>query len=197
MDTLNHVAVLASPLTINGQNQASGSRYYVENSLEEMDEAGEFYVDAINRKLLYAGAPGDDLRKDAPENWFWLAAGPRELVVLRGDDEQSPVRNVTIANIEFSHTAVEDGFITQGASGQSGDFLTTAAVHASFAESVRLQNCTLRALGGYGVWLEQGAFDGAVSGCMLPHLGAGGVRIGRGHSFSGRASASATPSQTT
>ena len=43
----------------------------------------------------------------------------------------------------------------------------------------------MRALGGYGIWFEQGAFDGEVVGCALRDLGAGGIRIGRGHGFSG------------
>ncbi len=186
VDATNHVAVLASPFNNQWANQASGSRYYIENCREEMDEIGEFYVDAKNQKVLYTAAAGDDLRKSTAENLFWLSAGPRELVVLRGDKNGSnPVRDVEFASVVFAHTAVEDAFISQGASGQSGDFLTTAAVHASFAEGIRLSNCTMRALGGYGIWFEQGAFDGEVVGCALRDLGAGGIRIGRGHGFSG------------
>lgn len=186
VDASTRVAVLASPFNNQWANQASGSRYYVENCVEELDEPGEFYVDALNNRLLWAAAKGDDPRTSGGP-LFWLAAGPRALVVLRGDDATAPVQNVAFSNVEFAHTAVEDAFISQGTSGQSGDFLTTAAIHASFTKGISVANSTVRALGGYGVWFEEGAFDGAVEGCALRDLGAGGVRVGRGGSFHGSA----------
>jgi len=52
------------------------------------------------------------------------------------------------------------------------------AVTATGAVRCRVERCTLRHLGGYGVELGRGCRDSEVAGCALYDLGGGGVKLG-------------------
>ena len=58
-------------------------------------------------------------------------------------------------------------------------------MHVRFARHVQLTNCTLRATGGYAFWAEQGTYDSVLTGSLVTDVGAGGVRLGRGHVVDG------------
>lgn len=179
VDPAAHVATLASHYNSKWANSASGSRFYVENALEELDEPGEFYVDALRNQVVLQTAPGDD-PNDVAKSGAVLLAKPVELIQVFGTSA-APVQFLSFEGVAFAHTAVEGAGILEGSSAQSADFLTTAAVHVRFARHVSLNDCTIRAVGGYAYWAEQGAYDTSLEGSLLTDLGAGGVRLGRGH----------------
>jgi len=54
------------------------------------------------------------------------------------------------------------------------------AVRMKHARNVRLENCALTHLGGYGVELAEDCHDVDVRGCRIEDLGAGGVKIWHG-----------------
>jgi hypothetical protein len=168
-----HVAQLASKYNAKWANQAAGSRFYIQNALELLDSVGEFYVDAGRRRVLLRLAPGDDPNQgDDPI----VLAAPLELLQIDGD-----VEGVTFQNVIFAHTAVEATAITRGLSGQSGDFLQTAAVHVRHARDVKFLSCSFHATGGYAFWAEEEAHGAQLSRCHAFDLGAGAVRFGSGH----------------
>lgn len=172
VDASAHKAYLSSTYNAQWANTASGSRYYVENALELLDEENEFYVDHLAGSvfLLSATDPsGDDV----------MLAGPKELVVLSGTSG-APVVDKKFVNVQFAHNGVEDA-VTSGQSGQSGDFMRMAMIHITFAKGIVFDKCTIRATGGYGWWAEQGAYDCQLTRSTLTDLGSGAVRIGRGH----------------
>jgi hypothetical protein len=151
--------------------QGSGSRYYVLNALEELDEVDEFYLDRSERAVYVGLHPEDDPNADNADP-FILAAGNRELVRI------NDTAGVSFRSLEFAHTPVENG---QWICGQSAALLETAAVHVSFARDVSFANCTFRATGGYGFWTEQETSDVSVVGSLFTDLGAGGIRVGRNY----------------
>lgn len=173
-----------------------GNRYYVENAFEELDEDGEFYVDIIGRRVLLK------LRENPNYGPDIVLAGPKTLLYLNGHQNSrnrpswrqwSPsgkakrqscplfnaqLHDVSFHNIEFAHTAVEQFYSIQS---QAADFLLTAMAHVRFAQNVIFSSCTFRNVGGYAVWFEEQAHDCQVVDSSLLDLGAGGVRLGRGH----------------
>ena len=172
VDESTHNAYLASTYNAQWANSASGSRYYVENALEHLDTEGEYYVDHLTGSIFLQSATD-------PSGDTFNLAGPKELLVLHGTPTQ-PLIGTEFSNVEFAHNSVEDA-VTNGFSGQSGDFMTMAMIHISFAKGVVFDQCTLRATGGYAWWAEQGAYDCQLLRSTLTDLGSGAVRIGRGH----------------
>ena len=66
-----------------------------------MDEAGEFYVDATIASCSTPARQAMTCGKMRRKIGFGCSRASR-LVVLRGDDEQSPVRNVTIVTLNLA-----------------------------------------------------------------------------------------------
>ena len=64
--------------------------------------------------------------------------------------------------------------------GQSGDFLTTAAIHITNSQYVNFDFVNITRTGGYGIWFDILSFYDQVTNSELTDLGAGGVRVGRG-----------------
>eukprot|EP00937_MAST-01D_sp_MAST-1D-sp2_P001583 g1583.t1 len=180
VDAARRVAYLATPFNDKWANSASGSRFYVGNAREELDEDGEFYVDLVGTGagagagVLLQLAAGDDPNAGAP----LMLAGPTELVIINGTSV-APARGVSFEALELAHSAVESAPVLAGASGQSSTEQTVAAVRVVFASGVALQGVTVRATGGYGVWAAEGTRGLHVRGSRLFDLGAGAVRLGR------------------
>jgi len=179
VDSATHTAQLATKYNAQWANQAAGSRYYVQNALEHLDTAGEFYVDALNGRVLLQLAPGD-AAPDAPGAPPIVLAGPTELVRLAGTTE-APLVGVSFSGITFAHAAVESAGVLSGADAQSADHLTTAAFHVVSAAAVAVDNCTFKHLGGYAFWADAGAANCSLTNSTASDLGAGGVRLGGGH----------------
>eukprot|EP01050_Picozoa_sp_SAG11_P012177 SAG11_NODE_1338_length_5170_cov_4.262473_2_plen_748_part_00 len=172
VDAASHTAFLASNYNSQWANSAAGSRYYVQNAIEELDSEGEFYIDRISGTVHLKSTTD-------PSADEIVVAGPVELLVLAGT-VAAPLSDVSYTNVEFKHTSVEST-VTQGFGGQSGDFMTTAAVHITFAVGVVFDSCSFRATGGYAFWAEQGAHRCQLTRSTLTDLGSGAVRLGRGH----------------
>jgi len=107
-----------------------------------------------------------------------------EIVKIQGDPTTNvQVTDITFQDITFVYTIVELPACYSGTcDGQSADFLTTATIHLRGASRIQLNNVTVAHTGGYGYWAEEGTFNNVVSNSHFYDLGAGGVRIGVGHS---------------
>lgn len=179
VDPDKRVAYLATKYNARWARQAAGSRYYVENAIEELDEPDEFYVDVLGGVAVVHAAESDP--NVGPP---LVLANLNELVRIRGN-ASATAGSHSFEGITFEHTSVEGAFIRAGADGQSADFLEAAAVHVQHAHGVTVRNCTFRATGGYAVWAADGAYGFELSGSALHDLGAGAVRLGRGGAAKG------------
>ena len=64
-----------------------------------------------------------------------------ELLRINGTRTQA-VSGVTWSNIAFEYSAVETALcFSSGCDGQSADFLSTAAVHRTYASGIVFENC--------------------------------------------------------
>jgi len=175
-----HTAYLASHYNAMWANQAAGSRYYVQNAREHLDEVGEFYIDVPRRRVMLKLAAGDAPTSGPP----MMLAGPSALLQLSGR-AGAPLTRVSFAGITFEHTAAESAGVLSGADSQSADHLVTATVHVgAYTAHVTVENCTFRHTGGYAFWAGPGAANCSLTRCNAYDLGAGGVRLGGGHTAS-------------
>lgn len=146
------------------------ARYWVENSLEALDQEGEWAVDPTSGIVRW-WAP-----KEVDPNRRWvMAAHLTELVRVSGE-EGNPVRKLMFEGItwaESNYRVPPDGLISPQAAVPIG-----GAWKAEFAVDCRIENCRFVNLGGYGLELARGCQNWTVQGNEFRELGAGGIRLG-------------------
>eukprot|EP00466_Bigelowiella_natans_P005110 jgi/Bigna1/71605/fgenesh1_pg.16_\ len=130
-----------------------GSRYYILNAIEHLDEPGEFYMDTAKRKIMLFLEEGDDPNnaeegqgEGASQGEGFYVSDITSLVELQGNTSKA-VSNVTFENLNFAYTSVESFYINAG---------------------------------GYGVWSNMETRNITIASNVLTDLGAGGIRVGRG-----------------
>ena len=180
--------------TKEGVNIASHvDEVYIENSLELLDEPGEWYLDRAARMVYYLPKPGEDMT-EVPV----VAPALERLVELRGTLDR-PVRNIQFEGIRFEHgnwlrpsqvgfVDVQANFVLDEANLMQREGGLTAAHNqhlkspANFvcraAQSVRFERCVFARLGGAGLDLEFGAQDNVISGCRFFDISGTAIQIG-------------------
>jgi parallel beta-helix repeat protein len=155
-------------ITMSGQEAAvevcSGDRYFVENTLAELDSPGEWYLDRAARKLYLW--PKRPLAKGA------LVIAPRltQLIEFRGEKDQ-PVQYLRLAGLTLQETdyTPDDGFIMYGAS-RDGVITLSQTAH------VAVEGCRLLNIGKAGLL---SAYDrgNRFVGNEISHTAEGGIYL--------------------
>ncbi|MBN9690945.1 MAG: right-handed parallel beta-helix repeat-containing protein [Verrucomicrobia bacterium] len=148
----------------------SDARYWVENSLEGLDQEGEWAVEPASGVVRWRAPIGVD-----PNLRRVTAARLLELVRVSGE-EGNPVRQLRFEGItwaESDYRVPPDGLISPQAAAPIG-----GAWKAEFAVNCRVESCRFVNLGGYGLELARGCQNWIVQGNEFRELGAGGIRLG-------------------
>lgn len=162
-------------LTLEGgwqNNRPSGmhEKYrFVENNLEELDTAGEWYLDNRSHQL-YFYPPGDIKLPDARIE----AAHLKNSIVLQGS-AKSPVRNVTLKGLRFVHN--ERTFMDTREPLLRSDWTIYrgGAVLFDGTERCNITSCSFEGLGGNAVMLSNYNYQDTISGCYIHNVGASAV----------------------
>lgn len=147
-------------------------RYYIENAPDALDRPGEWRLDRSSGVLSYWPLPGEDMTRAeviAPE----LDA----LVVFDGDPAQGRwVRNLRLCGLTFEHA--DQPLPPDGHRDPQAAVSVPAAVMATGALDCVIEDCEIRHVGMYGLWLRAGCKRCRVERTHIHDLGAGGLRIG-------------------
>jgi hypothetical protein len=154
-----------------GDTTAS-SRYHVEGAREFLDAPGEFWLDSRGRRLLYLPRDGE-----STETTPLHVPITDQLLRLEGDPAAGRnVEHVRFEGLTFAHTewwpARDDTLGDQAA------VHVPAAIEWTGAVACRIERCTLRNLGTYGLALGAGCRDNVVARSTFTDLAAGGIKIG-------------------
>lgn len=128
--------------------------------------------------------PGEKL-----DGFVAVAPLAKQLLVIRGESSDKPVRNLRFHDLAFEHCAWRhEGYRYAGgqacfyANGKTSDegsrAAMTPAVDGQFARDVLLSRCTFQHLGGVGVWLGRGCRDCKMFGCTVRDVAGNGVMLG-------------------
>lgn len=141
--------------------------YKLENVAEAFDK-GNFYIDKSVSKIYYC--PIDEAEgKKLPR--FWLSSA-ESLVKFKG------AKNVQIEKVTFQGA---EPLLPANSSGSvQAAFEVPGAVQVIDSENVWINNCTVRAVGGYGVQIDGKSVGCKVTKSRLMFLGAGGISVGNG-----------------
>jgi hypothetical protein len=168
VDEANHIATLSGDPR--PSNKEANAQYWVENALQFVDSAGEWYLNSRAGVLYYWPEPGEDITKAEV-----IAPVLEDLVILKGTPDE-PIRNVKFSGIEFSHTDWSIG--TNGYADTQAAVAVRGDLRAEYAQNVTIENCTFSHLAGYGIELGKGCKQFSIIGNEFVDLGAGGIRVG-------------------
>lgn len=166
--------------------------YYLDNVFEAMTEPGDWYLDRATGRLYYLPMPGE-----TPEATDVVA--PRALQLLRviGRPEEGKfVEHVRFRGLTFQHTdwrhpgesaaASVDAFVlpsglrlSRGNCAAAGQAASDVPGVVTFrgARYCALEDCVVRNVGWYGVFIGDGCTGVRLVGNELLDLGGGGVKI--------------------
>ena len=122
-----------------------GAEWYVENIMEELDSPGEWFYNATTMKLyLY---PNMSLPTEGVGTVLDV------LIAIRGTMD-IPVRQVSIVNVVFAHSAITFFKPYEVPSGGDWSVYRGGAVFVEGVDGFNLQGCLFDAVGGNGVVLS-------------------------------------------
>ncbi len=151
-----------------------GGRYLIENVKEAM-EAGNFYLDSQSGTLSYWPQKGEKPTQI-------IAPRLNRLVEFKGDvAARNWVQNITLRGLHFAHSNWQtppQGYVFVQAEVPLG-----AAISATGARHLTIENCAVSQTGEYAIALNQGCKNNQILNCELTDLSAGGVKIGETSAF--------------
>jgi hypothetical protein len=154
----------------------TGSGYFVENLLEELDAPGEWYYDISTRRLYWY----PDEHTDAQTACMEISILPHIIELVGGRD--NPVHSLRLRGLHFAHS--ERTFLFPYEIPSRGDWAVYrgGAVKISGAEDIVVQECSFRGLGGNGVFVDGYAREVVVTGCAFSDIGDSAVcMVGESH----------------
>jgi hypothetical protein len=169
----------------NIDNWEKNPRYFLENSMEFLDNEMEWYYDQA-AGLLYLKLN----ENQSPENKkVVMPLLPDNLIRLQGD-ENKKISNIRFENLTFSYCSwaiPENGY----AGIQACHFdprprnnewnVVPAAVDAAMAENCSFINCRFTHLGGSGLRIGRNCGGCLVSGCYFADISGNGIMVGEGN----------------
>lgn len=175
--------------------QGEYARYYIDHLREALTEPGEWFLDRVEGRLIYLPRPGERIgrtRVVAPRTTAFVRA--RGAAFNHDTTTLDPEGGRRIEGLRFEGLAFRHAdwfhplgeFLTHNrlpASERPLGSAPQAAAHvpASIefrrAEGCALERCTVERIGLNAVAFGDGCRDGAVRGCRLRDIGAGGVRL--------------------
>lgn len=153
----------------NRPNKMHPEYRFVENNLEALDVAGEWYLDNKAHKLYYYPAGDVQLPNARVE-----VAHLKNSLVLRGS-ATAPVKNVTLRGLQFIHN--ERTFMDTREPLLRSDWTIYrgGAVLFDGTENCHITDCQFSGLGGNAVMLSNYNYHDTISGCYLHDMGASAI----------------------
>ena len=157
-----------------GDGTTTPSVYWVENVLEALDTAGQWYLDRPQGRLYYLPQPGEEISQAeiiAPRL-------PRVLQVVGRPG--APAHDLRFEGITFSHTEWQPP--ADYASSLQAGVEVPGALFFEYAERCVVTGGGIEHIGNCGVEVNVGCADLEISHNQITDIGAGGIRVG--HFFS-------------
>jgi hypothetical protein len=140
--------------------------FWIEGIREELDEAGEWFLDNKAGKLYYM--PEQNIN---PNKQNIVAPFLNQIVYLKGDAEKKThVKNVIFKDIAFQHTTFTLGHIEPRVH-------TDAAIKFENTNKCRIEYCSFENIGGYALWLHLDSKENIFDNNSVLESGGGGVLL--------------------
>ncbi|MDR3183460.1 MAG: right-handed parallel beta-helix repeat-containing protein [Planctomycetaceae bacterium] len=182
-----------------GKQTKPGSLYYIENVKTSFDQAGEWFYDGVNGKVLYRPLPGEKLEDvtNGKTVFRYPRSGLNQLILIRGNTANSQtVHDIKFEGISLEFTdsprrlnVMKGANLAPKVTGdlnlpgpsqiepQQAAFWADAVVDVQGASNIVFSKCEIKNIGEYGLWLKDST-KCKIERCAFTDLGAGAVRIG-------------------
>jgi hypothetical protein len=150
---------------VNYANIAAGRRYIIENVWEALSDPGEFYFDRKGNEVIYIPMPGEK------QNKVTAVAPVIDQLLIAND-----VRNVTLENLAFAHTAYS--LPAKGDNFPQAEIHLPAALTFTDSNRITINDVEVRNTGAWALDVTDGSSDVSISKCKFVDLGAGGIKLG-------------------
>ncbi len=142
---------------------------FVENIFEELDAPGEWYYD-VESKTIYLYPPkGADIDRAKIE--IGQSAG---MIIIKGD-AATPVKNISIKNIEFTQTDRTFMLTREPLLRSDWTIYRGGAILLDGTENISIRNCTFRELGGNAIFLSNYNKNDTISHNHIYNIGASAI----------------------
>lgn len=140
-----------------------GSWFWIEGVKEELDTAGEWFLDHDLGRLYFKPFDGKN-----PEKSEIIVPYLNRLIYLKGSlSGDSQVKNLHFKGFRFKHTSYTLGHI-------EARVHTDCAFMLENASECSVVNCYFENIGGYAVWLHLDSKNNQFDGNFIQHTGGGG-----------------------
>ncbi len=168
---------------INREHSSVGRRFYALNILEELDEAGEWYLDRKSGVLYFwppndaaallarTAGTGSELGREPAGNRSQRSGATPQVTRLGLPSHEDHRAFVSLLETPMITLRDASHVTFQGITFEHG---RSNAIEISGGRGVRIAGCRIGNLGGKGVVID-GGHDHAVLSCDLYHLGDGGI----------------------
>lgn len=172
-----------SPSFFNLDHWEPHPRYFLENSMEFLDEEYEWFFNEETGEI-YLKLP-ESLNPNESEIFAPVSEG----IIKMTGKENMPLKNIHFEGIAFKHSAwqiPEKGYAGvqachfDGHSLSEGWTVVPAAVKAVWTENCSFSNCFFENLGGTGVWFGSGSKNCRVENSSFQDISGNGIMIGEG-----------------
>ena len=163
VDPASHTAQLSGDPR--PSNREENARYWIENSMDALDEPGEWYLDRKSATLYYWPVPGDNLTRDEA-----IAPAITQLVRIEG------ARDIVLRGLDFRHS---DWTLPAGGYADSQAAVEAhSAIEVTGAQNVTIDHCMFSQMGGYAVWFGRGSKHNRITANEIYDMGGGGIKLG-------------------
>lgn len=172
-----------NPEFFNLDHWESDPRYFLENSIEFIDEDFEWFVDS-NTKKVYLKLP----KNQNPELFQIEVPFSTSLIHIKGTRNKA-AQNIQFEGIGFQHCSWEipdAGYCGvqacyHDARPQNGWRAVPAAIILEWAENCSFNNCTFQNLGTSGLWFSTGCKFCEVTNSAFYDISGNGIMMGEGN----------------
>ena len=147
----------------------SPDQRFVENVLEELDTAKEWFFDRKNSTLYFIPPKGSDPRKMTFE-----AVTLKQLIEIHGSQEQ-PVRNLIIRGLMFRRAGYTFMQTTDVPSGGDWRIYRGGSIVFEGTEDCQIQDCVFDGIGGNGIFVKDYNRGLEITGSEFTRIGASAI----------------------
>ena len=153
----------------NNRQSSMNDRRFVENIFEELDVAGEWFLDSKSNVLYFYPPAGVDL-----DNATLEAVRLKHLVEFRST-EGSPVKFVSLKGLIFRHTSRTFMETKEPLLRSDWTIYRGGALFVTGSEDCTIEDCLIERVGGNAVFVNNYNRRFAVRGCHIAEAGGSGV----------------------
>lgn len=168
-------------------NPPKQQAYYLENAMEFLDVAGEWYLDESASTLYYMARTGEDMSKA-----LVVAPMVETLVNVAGPSTSNTIGYLAFQGIAFAHSTFlrpsQMGFLNAQAGNysisstlQNKQYVARppAGVSISNAHHIRFEGNLISQMAATGIDLVSGTHDNAIVGNAVKDIGGTGISVGK------------------